>query len=1189
MTLRSKLLAFDKRSVVQAVSGLLLLPENAPYQLRLEYIANLCLTLDKNAPNLIRRDELEAIVTTGALVHAPGVVEQEDPSENLFIQQVRIGQYIFRIFPGLNEGITFDLQSLLQSLGSLHTQHRQYFVWTQTALILMQISDRIAERTGLGVNTPGAIYKRKGCQVPGAKKLQELAFATNLSKQEVQCILKKFGASEDILNPFLLDLDRDLFQEHSLRRDGFGPFHVTPIVSTSSDIMVPIPSALATALRGWVLGKAKSTDLLPLILRRMATFALNSLRANSTAIEVDIRVPRCLESVQHCTFRIDTDKWMHILVVVDEFDDVLSVSQKLEDQLARTSEIVFKHPEAPVHLSIVVATIGVGRDTVWNLKQPLSSSQTSLLVTTADHFHVLLQHESGDLLRIHKFMRARDRLYASAQVLCWSILDLFCEYRRMRSLYFSDEFERGTNALVSVQAGIGAEVRASVAKGLNHQFVVHPLSGEVLQLRRADRGSNRPIYAVMGAHEGRIAFFVDGTSRLWIETNPLTADVSEQLFDVHFSVLQSVAYWWWRLNDSLKADPLRGRVFSVEIELKDLETWFKRTTDRSTGLEECFSVSTSTEESRPRITVHPTFRDYLLDRSNRAEIALTQICLAVALERTGDASRLTELCNTLATIASNPHETMLVAFESSDPRQDPSDLVDARPVYLEDEEQLLDELGEHFRNDATVNRTPMDPVPTLNAAVSFFFGLLEKEVDRTRSSNLLGSLIAQHECYIHQIVRFEHTGRNRLLTVHDPDRTKEMVDEQQENELAAAASRFLIEYVSARPPVGPCTASTSTVDRLMAISAKIIKFGTESDLLHYNLADFDVRMLPSGRLGIDRRGLLHTSEHFRKEFTIIKIHRSMDGRSGEQTEELNRCIVDISDAMRFEWGIGLADAANILETLSAAFPYKHSVAAVSKHDVKKWIANAHDLEEPAIDRFLDRFSLHQRSKFLTPRKPHIPQDVFPWRMNRPLSYLRRPIIERGDTLFWGRRALSLCSRFVLQQCLDGRFQAQSLELRQSISRAANVRGTLFNSEVGRELSMIRRMIVRLNIEGFGQFLLADERGKLGDIDVLCIDPKERNVWLLECKDFSGARTPCELSNEIQGLFAPGGYIDKHLTRSDWVKSHLPQVLREFGQRGSTRHWKVRSRIITDRPLFSPLLRRSQIEIEPWVRFRRRFC
>ena len=60
------------------------------------------------------------------------------------------------------------------------------------------------------------------------------------------------------------------------------------------------------------------------------------------------------------------------------------------------------------------------------------------------------------------------------------------------------------------------------------------------------------------------------------------------------------------------------------------------------------------------------------------------------------------------------------------------------------------------------------------------------------------------------------------------------------------------EYVAAQPPQGDRLPTRRGYYQLIGLAQEVIDRGTASDFLHYELADFEVSILKSGRLGMSR-------------------------------------------------------------------------------------------------------------------------------------------------------------------------------------------------------------------------------------------------------------------------------------------------------------------------------------------------
>lgn len=92
-------------------------------------------------------------------------------------------------------------------------------------------------------------------------------------------------------------------------------------------------------------------------------------------------------------------------------------------------------------------------------------------------------------------------------------------------------------------------------------------------------------------------------------------------------------------------------------------------------------------------------------------------------------------------------------------------------------------------------------------------------------------------------------------------------------------------------------------------------------------------------------------------------------------------------------------------------------------------------------------SLGKRNNYLTPPDGFSPNDIWPWRFNRRLSFTRRPLIIYEDELIWGNRQLSHSFWFTVDLIFDGKYKATKKKLKSLIGKIANKRGNAFNDDV----------------------------------------------------------------------------------------------------------------------------------------------
>lgn len=235
-------------------------------------------------------------------------------------------------------------------------------------------------------------------------------------------------------------------------------------------------------------------------------------------------------------------------------------------------------------------------------------------------------------------------------------------------------------------------------------------------------------------------------------------------------------------------------------------------------------------------------------------------------------------------------------------------------------------------------------------------------------------------------------------------------------------------------------------------------------------------------------------------------------------------------------------------------------------------------------------SLKHRANFLKPDLPHQPADVYPWRFNRSLSYLRRPFLWREQNgeveVLWGLRHLHTASQYLIHICTNGRLKAQSPEMKKIIGELRNKQGEEFNDEVADLLEQNSELTIHRRVKKIGKLKIQGANGILGDIDILVADPKSLSIKVIECKNFNFSRAPHEMKNELEELFVgkvknngkrEKTAVEHHQERVDWVHNHLHEVLAWLGLDSSI-EWKVEPLIVTDYELVTPHLRSSPMPV-----------
>jgi hypothetical protein len=454
-----------------------------------------------------------------------------------------------------------------------------------------------------------------------------------------------------------------------------------------------------------------------------------------------------------------------------------------------------------------------------------------------------------------------------------------------------------------------------------------------------------------------------------------------------------------------------------------------------------------------------------------------------------------------------------------------------RKIQEADESEILDEVGEHLH---TIARVPVGRIPdhqrlnVLNThVVAPLYAELERLVASLDSEGLLEWLVAHHEAITRDIA-FHHLQIPTRLACFssEPKLVAELMNEMPERSKAGLASRFIIEYTAARPPATGDPISLSVYDRLQAIAWHIINYGFMSDIIHYGLVDLKLSMLPSERLGVDQALLRRAFDAYGEAFSVGQIAKATQSFSRSwpgngSTRDSSPLLERLEAACVQEFGHSLRDLPTLMgRAIDIAVNLNPICACLPTNDLRARLVEATGWPHEKVRRILESLTLGPRDAFLKPPQPYRKEDVWPWRFNRPMSYLRRPFLSRQrggvEETVWGMRHLFTAAHYLMNLAMSGRLHANSDELRRILGEINNQRGKEFNDEVADLLTGDGGVTVKRKVTRVGN--LPSIANTLGDIDVLEADPRKRQVRVIECKALALARTPYEMASEIEALF-----------------------------------------------------------------------
>jgi hypothetical protein len=372
--------------------------------------------------------------------------------------------------------------------------------------------------------------------------------------------------------------------------------------------------------------------------------------------------------------------------------------------------------------------------------------------------------------------------------------------------------------------------------------------------------------------------------------------------------------------------------------------------------------------------------------------------------------------------------------------------------------------------------------------------------------------------------------------------------------------------------------SLSIYDALLARAAIITNYGMLSDIVHFQIARVDVDMLGAGRLGFRPDQYRAAMRDQRMRFAASQATQAAD-RFRRQWQEAapanDEWRQEVEAATQAEFGFPLSKLVELLSFAIELGLHHPPIVRMKYEDAITAFAARDGWDRQQVEAALEMFLYRPRADFLRPGNGYRPEDVYPWRYGRRLSYLRRPFLveQKKETwLVWGHRHMKEAHHYLLQTCFGGRMQATSDVMKALVSRYANREGEAFNDEVADRLAERPALAVYRRIKKIGTGKAAIQPP--GDIDVLVIDVARATIYVLECKNLAHARTPFELAAELRALTESTPHnrsmIEKHQRRVTWLKAHLDDVI-AWAMLDPAKHWDVHSAVVVDDHAMSPKL------------------
>ena len=838
-----------------------------------------------------------------------------------------------------------------------------------------------------------------------------------------------------------------------------------------------------------------------------------------------------------------------------------------------------------------------------------SKKNRLLSLSGESYFEIISLVDHADPLALWKYAKNVESHSRKTSVISFGSLAEYELYlSHGRSFYLSDD---GARDHLMILDDLAVRLRSRVAKDYDRHGVLLPSERRFVEIIRMDSGSNHPLFFEKELNAGQLRFLVELENiKIWVLSSEDSMEPPYGSLCLHFG--RAIAYWLWQLEPSLRSVLAtlgeKLPVLELEFEIVPNENWFVGV-QRSAGSE---GISWRVgAEGRAFIRFAEAVCGVFISSDNAGDrhlvahlVRLLFACRNRFAGRPLEALDGQVIQRIVEANAPLGRKRMIAMVRSeSESVLSGNGLPPYRGVQAADQEELLDELALELKS--LVLCEPGEEIPPnervnllREKVVPFFFRQLASFASTLRAEGLIEQLVARNEAILSEQMRHRLSLPARLACYSGEDGLEARIHrESVEYRKAAVASRFLIEFVVQQPPHGTDVLSLESYDRLLALSSAVFNWATTSDYVHYHLADLRITMLRSGRLGVSREDLERAQQAFGEDSWLQEVVAGGEAYSRHwrepaavqdakppEVDEVDRCTMA-------EFGLSLTDLASFLGAV-ASFDFE--VSGVVKTSMIRTLLQGieQDLgwDREKVELAFDFFALKPRNNFLPVPPPFQKEDVYPWRFNRRLSYLRKPLLCQGEgsnaEVVWGAGQLEQSLEYLVNLCLGGRLKAQTNEMKRLISRTQGIAAKEFNDAVADAFEK-EGFVVRLRVKKIGIHRL--EQHGLGDIDVLVVAPSSGTILAVETKDLRVAKTPAEMDHELRDSFDPDtrSAAVKHCERIDWLRAHVEDTLTWLDLASTwSGEWRVEGCMVVSTALLSSYLGRCPVQVVPWVRLRK---
>jgi hypothetical protein len=1038
--------------------------------------------------------------------------------------------------------------------------------------------------------------------IPATPVLDRLKESVSFSKDHLFSIAEYYSIDLAILEDFTID-EKDPELKNSSNETN--PMLKRPILKNGEDFVFLLPTAQVNAIIEFIIDKAKEYNCSDKLMHWFNEYQAEKTREmcyENRWLQTDITLPpnNYFSDSSEYVFHFDNDKLAYVCFVKNNelkqpwekftSKETFEAAMKLDERQPELRER--RQLEVLTHLD---ALNGIGRYkyfTVYVFGENGRSFATSFGAATGtnqliglnfSHFEKISQSDEIDSLTLWKFAKTFRETQEKVEILSFGeTLDAYVSYKSNADWFLSSDDARPDVLVIAIGSGtdyerkiVGKMDEHAVFQNTEHGWIPVP----VVRLR-----DFAPIYRERIKPINDNILLESYQCPIWVRT--IQGKPGQESNIRFFS--EAIAFWLHKMKPVLEEEFNKVDESPIEILLKlgaslaEFNYPIERNEIELTNV----SIGISISNEQLILEIPSTIMAALLKPDNAAEKHIMRAVLMGIKKLIGQTHAVEIFTDELilGTVETfiQPSSAKMILFVdiASNIRLDNRWLAPVRTIQENDSSRALENLVAHIN--------PSSPIPErievkkeknelCNKIVAAFLKQLTTKLNQFNATELLQGLMKLHEACIQQREFREIHIPAKIACFSDyPTEVEKLFDEDRELVTTTIAIRALIEFIAADPQFGTALSNTDDTDELLALTDQIISWGMFSDAIAFDLDDPIIGLLPSSRIGTNKSFWEDNLKPFGKakvENDVFEYQNSFERKFERNDEEETLLpgpeVSELDAAFESEFGLTVTELATITgDLIKFCIDNNTSVFSQPESELKGllWLTLP-SWPPDKIEKALNYLSLSKRESVTKAPKGYDKTDIYPWKYNRELSYLRKPLVRlegpTGPVYFWSFRHMYDSLENLNSLINTGRLKAKEGNLLDRyLAKMNGEKGDAFRKLVVDWFTShteFKVILYEVKITPTGH-LIADK--DYGDIDVLVVDEKEKIIYPIECKNTVKARVIHEMKTELDKYLGVGGkpgMIQKHVDRDIWLKANVNQ-LSVFVT--SPEQYQIRSLILT---------------------------